>query len=99
MTKTAPQIVYAIERVRSGEPFGIPELVDTGILYWINRQAMHPLGYKLLANEDGSLVLVGDGKQKIAHDLPQAQMRNDALVRTLAPVGREAFDWFQKNFD
>jgi hypothetical protein len=94
-----PGVARAIERVRSGEPFGVQELVDSGLLYWINRQSFHPMGFKLVANEDGSLSMLGNGSQMITHDTPIAQNRNTALLQTFQKIGRPPLDWFRNLMD
>lgn len=89
----------AIDLVRSGGHFGVQELVDSGLLYRINRDIFHRWGFKLIANEDGSLTMAGDGKQLITHDMPIAEMRNAALIETFKPIDRPPLDWWRALLD
>jgi hypothetical protein len=99
LTNTGPSTAEAIAKVRSGESFGVQELVDSGLLYRINASFFHNWGFKLVPNEDGSFSMAGDGKQQITHDLPLAKKRNDALLKTMSPIDRPPLDWFRALLD
>lgn len=41
------------------------DLIEDGVLWYLNKAALHGRGFALMRQEDGSLYLVGDGTEPI----------------------------------
>lgn len=68
----SPETIALIRAQKVPVPF--TELVDSGLLWWINKNAFHSLGYKLTV-EPGGFRLLGDGQKAMCHDNAVSNVR------------------------
>lgn len=100
------QTLTAIAAVRSpSEVNPFENLIESGLLWWINHEAFHPLGRKLevVLDDDGhaiGFVLSGDGFQSITHDPSTSEKRSEAFQAVVVPDdGKPTLDWYQHDLD
>ena len=91
----SPETLAAIHAQDAPVPF--MELIDSGLLWWINKEAFHRLGRKLQVTPEG-FRLLGNGLQgRIVHDDLTDTVRFPSFTRTAAIVeGQGELDWFYK---
>ena len=63
------------------------DLIDTGLLWAVNRQLLHPQGYALAVADDGTFQLWGDGREpwRFGDDVDEAA-KLEAFRHLLATV-------------
>ncbi|MFF2388892.1 hypothetical protein [Agromyces sp. NPDC058104] len=102
---TVEQRLAAVQRVRESEGeqmLVLGDLVDSGLLYHVNRYALHPFGYALAVTQQSGLglarfapgfLLVGDGVSRLEFhpDIvdemdPISQMVTEARSKSMAEV-------------
>ena len=90
----SPETLAAIRAQDVPVPF--MELIDSGLLWWINKEAFHRLGRKLEITPEGFRIL-GNGEQDIVHDSVTRDVRADSFGRTTGLVeGQKKLVWFYK---
>ena len=91
----SPETLAAIHA--QDEPVPFMELIDSGLLWWINTGAFHKMGRKLEITPEG-FRLLGDGEQDwIGYDNANGRERSFSAIRTLDPLPTlKKLDWFYK---
>lgn len=92
---TPKQAIAHVRWSDDAQPF--ERLVDTGLLYWINRNAFHPFGFSLALDvneetgEAEGFKLLGDGAAGITFDRgdPALEQQIAACNLTMLPKMRD----------
>lgn len=89
------EVVDAIRRVfRAGEATAISaeDLRASGLLYFINKHALHEFGFGLELGEDGAFRIVGSGREPIAYDRATHRRRAPDVPAVLAVLAARHLD-------